>query len=495
MYVDWVHQGDSLWTTVLENSVPAALALSLPYAGWKFLRTGGSLHLGKAAKWALIGVVGTALLSGLIVGLQIVQDEIKPVVIVLQLSAVGAIAGLWVGRSIAGVEEARQATEDERDRLENLLDGLPAPVAHGRFEGDALTVLQVNRAFEAVFGVDAEGKNLYDLIVPDESREEAIALDRDALQSGVAENEVRRQAADGLRDFQVRVAEALNHGSSELYVVHTDITDQKRRERALREAREEAQSASRFKTVMLANMSHEIRTPLTSIQGFAEMLKETLDGKPGAFARRIHRGGQRLQRTLDSLLQVSMLEAGERELEREDVVLGEVVQAVVDDLRPWAAEQSLEVETDAPDAEVVVHWNEDALQRICRNLVGNAIKFTPEGGRVRVQVEATGAEVCLEVADTGIGMDPDAVERLFEAFRQESEGIDRDYEGVGLGLTVVKMLVDRLGGTIEVESEKGTGTSFEVWLPRGPGAEREAHRSVSGDGAVGATSGSDEKEP
>lgn len=129
-----------------------------------------------------------------------------------------------------------------------------------------------------------QGEDLHDLIVPDESREDAIALGREALQSGVAEQEVRRSTVEEMRDFQVRVAEVLNHGSSELCVVHTDIPEQKRRERGLREAKQEAKAASRFKTVILANMSHELCTPLTSIQSFVEVLQDTLDDEPGRFA-------------------------------------------------------------------------------------------------------------------------------------------------------------------------------------------------------------------
>jgi len=137
--------------------VPLFLALTLSYVGWRLLHTGGPLYLGEAAKWAAVGCVGAALVSGLIVDLQVVQGEIKPVVIVVQFSVVGAIAGLWTGRSGADVEESRRMAREEQDRLENLLKGLPAPVVHGRFEGDALTVLQVNRAFEDVFGAGADG--------------------------------------------------------------------------------------------------------------------------------------------------------------------------------------------------------------------------------------------------------------------------------------------------------------------------------------------------
>jgi signal transduction histidine kinase len=115
---------------------------------------------------------------------------------------------------------------------------------------------------------------------------------------------------------------------------------------------------------------------------------------------------------------------------------------------------------------VVAQVNEDAARRICRNLLENAIKFTPEGGRVEVRVSAEGSHPVLEVEDSGIGMDPDKVPELFEAFKQESEGPDREYEGSGIGLSIVKRLTEEMNGRVGVDTEKGEGTCVTVRLPR-----------------------------
>ncbi len=972
VYVDWAHQGDPFWSTILENALPLLLALTLPFAGWRLYRSShASTYLAEGVRWSFFGGLGMILFAGLVVGLQVViQQQLKPGLLILQLGTVGAAGGLLIGQSIAQVQASEQKAKEERDRLVNLFKGLPAPIVHGNFEGNRLTILAVNDAFEDVFGPKAEtveGMDLYDLVVSDERRSEAIEIDRRALDEGLVEREVRRLTSEGPRIFHLRVATALNDGSSETYAVYTDITDQKQRaselrlfhevieqtdnavlvtegtpidepgprivyanpafvemtgyhtdeligrtprilqgpetdrdtldalrdaleageawagetvnyrkdgtpfilqwnvspvrngkgeieywasvqrdvtetrqrkrelrrqrnlleqtqrlagawevnldsgamswseevyrihelhpdtdvdvetgieyyapearpkireayerciedrepydlevplitaegtrrwvrtvggpveandgtlvkvagalqditqrkqaeqalreretrlwglansipgvvyqfyarpdgsygihfvsehadrvlgipstpdtfydqfvehvppshresmlesideaveqrthwrfempfekpsgeqiwllgtsmpeeredevvfngvllditerkhqrqeakrrskamdtatdgiaildsdgmyryvnqahadiygydspdaflgetwricyneeqlhrfeeevmpillengqwrgtatgcradgstfpqdlaltvlddgglvcvvrditdqierEEALRRAKEEAEAASQLKSAMLANMSHELRTPLTSITGFSEILKEELDDSPHDFANKIHESSLRLQRTLESVLHLSKLEAGIEDLECQHLALGDVVDEVTALLAEHAAEKDLTVATSTPDTPVRGHWNEDALHRICRNLLENAIKFTPKGGRIDVRVTHEQNAV-LEVEDTGIGMDPEQVPALFKAFKQESAGMDREYEGSGLGLSIVKRLTEEMGGTIEVETQKGEGTCFTLRLPPNP---------------------------
>lgn len=246
------------------------------------------------------------------------------------------------------------------------------------------------------------------------------------------------------------------------------VVDRLDREKELRDAKTEAEEAAQLKSAMLANMSHELRTPLTSITGFSEMLEENLNGELGVFATRIHQSSQRLMNTLDSVLHLSKLEAGVHDLEREEFRLEETVEDVVEMTRQQAEEKSLTLTMDVPGGTVVGRWNQDAVFRICRNLVDNAIKFTPEGGRVDVRVGTDNQEAVLQVEDTGIGMEPEHVMELFEAFQQESEGLGREYEGSGLGLSIVKQLTEELGGSVVVETEKGTGTCFTIRLPKTP---------------------------
>jgi len=245
-----------------------------------------------------------------------------------------------------------------------------------------------------------------------------------------------------------------------------DVSEQRRQARELRKAKEEAEEASRVKSTMLKNLSHEIRTPLTSIIGFARVLKEDLSGENARIAGLVHEGGKRLKGTVDSVLQLSKLETGSHNLNRECIDLGEVVEHVADLLRPQAERSELDLTVEDPVGAVTGRWNEGALRRIAENLLENAIKFTSSGGQVALRVRSEGDTAVLEVEDTGIGISEEALPDIFDAFKQESEGLDREYEGSGLGLSNVRELTELLGGTVEVDSEKGVGTCFTVRLPR-----------------------------
>jgi signal transduction histidine kinase len=175
--------------------------------------------------------------------------------------------------------------------------------------------------------------------------------------------------------------------------------------------------------------------------------------------------------TLDSVLQLSKLDAGAYTLDRTTVDLRAQVTETVEMLAPKASKNDLTLETDLPDHAVSGSLDKSAVNRILSNLVGNAVKFTEPDGTVTVRLSSKadsrsdGRTAVLEVEDTGIGISADLLPNIFQAFRQESEGISRSHEGSGLGLTIVQKLVDAHGGTIDVESEKGVGSRFTVRLP------------------------------
>jgi signal transduction histidine kinase len=257
-----------------------------------------------------------------------------------------------------------------------------------------------------------------------------------------------------------------------------DITERKEREQALRTAKEAAEAANRAKSVFLANMSHEIRTPLTSILGFAEMIgKEVRNAEDRSavdlstlqeFASLIEKSGGRLMNTLTGILNLSKLQAEEMDLSTEPVDLTDQAAQIAAELRPRAHEKGLRLCVKDEDDPVWAQADAEGVQIVLRNLVSNAIKYTEEG-RVQARARHENGAAVLEVEDTGIGMDPGAVEDLFKPFRQESEGMNREYEGTGLGLAVTHKAIQHMGGTIEVETEKGAGTCFTVRLPRTDG--------------------------
>ncbi|PEN13146.1 hypothetical protein CRI94_10895 [Longibacter salinarum] len=243
---------------------------------------------------------------------------------------------------------------------------------------------------------------------------------------------------------------------------------QKQYQEDLVEAKEEAEEMSRLKSAFLANMSHEIRTPLTAILGFADVLATEAQSPHDELARLISRSGHRLMETLDSVLQLSRLEAGNLQLNPEPVNIIEEVREVITLMEPRAEEEEVDLHVEMPDHAVEGQLDAMAFFRVLGNLVNNAIKFTERGGSVNVSVRAENDMVVVVVQDTGIGMVPSAIPQLFGAFRQESTGTERSHEGSGLGLTIVRRLVDLMGGTIDVESTKGEGSTFTIQLPAGP---------------------------
>jgi signal transduction histidine kinase len=248
------------------------------------------------------------------------------------------------------------------------------------------------------------------------------------------------------------------------------VLDRIDREADLVEAKERAERTDRLKSAFLANMSHEIRTPLTSIIGFAETIQnEATSSDEGAsvprFARLIEDGGNRLLHTLDSLLSLSRLEAGEIDLPPQPIDLARETEAVVDDFRPTAEDAGVRLTLERIDPALEGRANRAGIRVVLRNLLSNAIKYTGEDGHVAVRARCDAGAAVLVVEDTGIGMAPERVDDLFEPFRQGSEGLDRSYEGIGLGLAVAGRAVEQMNGSLDVETEKGEGTRVAVRIP------------------------------
>ena len=268
------------------------------------------------------------------------------------------------------------------------------------------------------------------------------------------------------------------------YVLGTclDVTEQKQHEAVLVAAKDKAEEMSRLKDAFLANMSHEIRTPLTAVIGFAEVLAEEVGPDYESLSEPIIEGGQRLLDTLNSVLDLARLEAGEHRLAIEPLDAVEVVKDEVRLLTPLARRKGLALQAHLPPSPAPLLADRAALARILHNLIGNAIKFT-ENGSIQVFVAWVQERVTITVMDTGVGISAAFLPHLFEEFKQESTGYERSYEGCGLGLSLTKRMVELLGGTIAVESTLGEGSTFTVTLPSAP-APRPESQVGSGDGSV-----------
>jgi PAS domain S-box-containing protein len=389
---------------------------------------------------------------------------------------------------LAGIAIDRDRSERELRESEAHFQQLAENIEEVFWLRTQQKMLYVSPAFETISGRSREALRddpsvLVDIVHPDDA--ERV---REAYERGWEEG----KESDGpLFDEEYRIVRP----SGEVRWVHSvawsytigddgelrqagyavDVTEQVERRQELVAAKQEAEELNRLKTAFLANMSHEIRTPLTSIIGFAEILQDELGDEHGRAPELIHAAGERLMNTLDSVLQLSRLEADAIRLRPKQLDVCEEARETMVLFEQQAEKSDVALSIETPPSPQMACADPSALQRVLQNLIGNAVKFTEEG-RVTVRVAPTSppdgaAEsgeagwVCVEVEDTGVGISDDFLPNVYEAFEQESTGTRRSHEGSGLGLTVVKRLVELMDGVVGVESERGEGTTFRVYLP------------------------------
>lgn len=259
-------------------------------------------------------------------------------------------------------------------------------------------------------------------------------------------------------------------GGNGAVAVMRDITSRKWHALAMKQARAEAESASRAKSAFIATVSHELRTPLNAILGFSELLNRELLAKPREvrqveYCRIIHESGEHLMSLVKDLLDISKIEAGKLTLCTEPFSVRDVIQSAIETLHPAAASKSIAIDVIVADELDEVVGDRRAYKQMLMNLLSNACKFTPAGGRVEIEAAAIGANVVLAVRDNGIGIAADHVARLGEPFYQVDSSYARQLDGAGLGLAIVRGLVALHSGRLEIESTPGEGSSFTLMLP------------------------------
>lgn len=326
---------------------------------------------------------------------------------------------------------AREALSTLEEALESTND------AFGVFDSHDVHPIFLNQPYRALFGGEPDG------LAPGEEL-------------------VQQLGGRWLRSSVRRT-----HGGR-LVHVHTDITTLKQTEDALREARDAAEAASRAKSRFLATMSHELRTPLNAIIGFAELIglaarKEERE-KDAEYATTIAKAGRHLLSLINDILDLSKIEAGSYELVKEDLDLAGIVREVGEMLESEIVSAGLRFELDLPDP-CPLRGDERALRQIFINLIGNAIKFTPSGGRIRVTARRVGEHWRVLVMDDGEGIASEDLERVLEPFVQGEDAINRRHGGTGLGLPLVRRLIAMHGGEFQLHSERGQGTTAEILLP------------------------------
>jgi two-component system sensor histidine kinase/response regulator len=396
------------------------------------------------------------------------------------------------GRCVGSVVTYRDITavvrhEEERRRqdatLLSLINSIPDPIFYKDRDG---RYLGCNESYCALVGRPADdirGRTAADLFPP-EMAAEIAARDRAmlaSLQKRSSENWVT--SPDGRRALFETVVSPLWDGEAQpqgLLGVCRNVTERKRAEDHHRRAKEAAEQAARLKSDFLANMSHEIRTPLNAIIGLSTLLlRSELDARQRDHMGKLQTSGQHLLRLVDDILDLSKIEAGKLELECQAFALDQVLESTAHVLGEKCHAKGLELVFDvAPGVPPVLLGDAMRLQQVLLNYANNAVKFT-ESGEVVVAVQrlpAAGSEVLLHFAvrDTGIGLTPEQIARLFTNFSQAESSITRRYGGSGLGLAICKRLAGLMGGEVGVESEPGRGSTFWFTARLAPGDARQA---------------------
>ena len=253
-------------------------------------------------------------------------------------------------------------------------------------------------------------------------------------------------------------------------VVMRDVTPRKWHALAMKQARDEAESASRAKSSFIATISHELRTPLNAIIGFSELLHRELllksrEPRQAEYSRIIHDSGQHLMSLVKDLLDVSKIEAGRLTICSEPFRIRDVIKSSVDTLHPAASAKSIAIDVSIAGELDEMVADRRACKQMLMNLLSNACKFTPAGGKIHLSATTANEQVVLSVRDSGIGISAEHVAHLGQPFYQVDSSYTRQLEGAGLGLAIVRGLVELHNGRLEIESEPGNGSCFKLILP------------------------------
>jgi PAS domain S-box-containing protein len=367
--------------------------------------------------------------------------------------------------------------------LDSMIENIPNMI----FVKDAkeLRFVRLNRAGEDLLGFSREeliGKNDFDFF-PAEQAEHFVSLDRETLRNGRLVDipeEVIQTKNKGARILHTKKIPILDTAGEPLFLlgISEDITEARKAQEAVRKAQEEAERANRAKSEFLASMSHELRTPLNAILGFSELLSDDSTDQFDKETRRrfldqIHSSGQHLLQLINDILDLSKVEAGQMELHLESVELGSLIQEVRATIEPLARSKSIALSTEST-REISLIADSAKVKQMLLNLVSNAIKFTPTGGRIDIRIRRLESWVEIAVSDSGIGIAKEDLGRLFTEFQQLDAGPGRQQEGTGLGLALTRRFAELHGGQVIVASELGKGSTFTLRLPLQSAARREA---------------------
>lgn len=438
---------------VLVTMIALITATFASWGMWRQLLLSAAAFVALLTNLVTLGALTTA-----------VPYPMLPIIVALGVS-------VWVAaetdRHARRRHEAEAALRDSEARFRTLAERAPVPIWTSDADG---RLVFMNPAWHALVSQAASADRAFWRAVHPGDRDRLLADARRALADRAAlDAECRLLAPDGSTRWLV-IRGVPRFAPSGRYDGHigtaVDVTESKAEARHLAAAHAAAVEAERLKASFLATMSHEIRTPMHGIFGMTELALETdNEAERREFIRRARSCARTLMTLLDEILDLSRIEAGRLELAREPVDLAEVLQNAVDTVAMAAEAKGLPITVHVASETPVTMWGDgNRLRQILTNLLANAVKFT-EAGEIELRAFRDGEHLAFAVRDTGVGIPPDAVARIFEPFTQADTSIERRFGGTGLGLAICHRLVTAMGGRIGVHSTVGVGTTFEVRVP------------------------------
>ena len=414
----------------------------------------------------------------------------------------GGIIGIRVDiTDLMKREEQLETTMGLLNRSQQQLAEAQRLAGIGSFERDLVTddALWSDEIYK-IYGIDRSTfvpthEKFLALIHPEDRDRIAGVLNQHTPQDPIDTNEFRIVRPDGtvrriLQRSQVLIDPANNHLRRLGAIMDvTELREKEEQEKqlqlALQKAKTDAEAASLAKSMFLANMSHELRTPLNAIIGFSQIIKDELMGPLGTeiygeYASHINKAGEHLHHLLGDILDISKIDAGAAHLNEDVVDPMMVIRHAIATIDVQARRKSiaLEIQPVTWPGDIRLHGDELRLRQVLINLISNAVKFTPERGRVSVMLKnAPGLGCSFVVADNGIGMTAEETRTALEPFGQVDNALSRSNDGVGLGLPLARRLIELHGGKLEIETEKGKGTTVRAVLPEArivklPGTDR-----------------------
>lgn len=374
-------------------------------------------------------------------------------------------------REIGERRKVEQEIRHQKEYFEALLVNNPVAVVTANLSG---SIVSWNPMAEKLFGYsqgEVIGKSLDDIVASHASiREEATGFTKEVFEVGRLQSTTRRIRKDGsMVDVELLALPVIVGGKNVGFIaIYHDISERVRAEEELRQSKEAAEAASQAKSTFLANMSHELRTPLNAIIGFTRLVKrrsgDALPQKQADNLDKVLDSADHLLDLINDVLDLSKIEAGRIDVQLTSFNIGSLVEACLETVQPLVRSPQLKLKMKVESGLPPVYTDQEKVRQILINLLGNAIKFTKKGS-VTVTVKRQKEQLNLAVADTGIGIPKEDLERIFEEFQQADTSSTRKFGGTGLGLSISRHLAHLLNGEITVESNEGKGSTFTVILP------------------------------